>query len=81
MKPMPLDCSCTSSFEKLQLFRLLYENNEAQLNDIVRKFVNEAYHVENEYLFGLDPSQFDIVPAFVIEKLDAVVNADNICDS
>lgn len=71
----------TSSFEKLQLFRLLYENNEAQLNDIVRKFVNEAYHVENEYLFGLDPSQFDIVPAFVIEKLDAVVNADNICDS
>ena len=64
----------TSSFEKLQLFRLLYENDETQLDDIVKKFVNEAYHVENEYLFGLDPSQFDIVPAFVIEKLDAVVN-------
>ena len=46
------------------------------MNDIVRKFVNEAYHIENEYLFGLDPVQFDIVPAFVIEKLDAVVNAD-----
>ncbi len=70
----------TSSFEKLQLFRLLYENNETQLNGIVKKFVNEAYHIENEYLFGLDPTKFDIVPTFVIENLDSIINSDTVSD-
>lgn len=63
-----------SPYEKLQVFRLLFENNEGGLDDISKKFVNEAYHIENDYLFQLDPAKFDTVPGFVIKKLDAVVN-------
>ena len=64
---------CVSNFEKLHLFRLMFEVSDTSLDDISKKFVNEAYHIENEYLFCLDPAKYDVIPQFVIERLDKVV--------
>ena len=65
--------AATSGYEKLQIFRLIFENDEDALSDIPRKFVNETYHIENDYLFQLDPSRYDIIPSFVIDQLDEAI--------
>ena len=70
--------SATSNWEKLQLFRLIYiDDLNSKLTDVQRKFVNEAYHIENDYLFQIDPCKYDTVPDFIIKELDGVVEAED----
>lgn len=57
-----------SNYEKLQLYRIIFnENNE---NRVVKKFVNEAFHPENDYLFQLNPREYDTVPQYIIDICD-----------
>lgn len=57
-----------SNYEKLQLYRIIRnENNE---NDVIRKFVNETYHIENDYVFQLNPRRYETIPNYVIEECD-----------
>ena len=57
-----------SNYEKLQLYRII--NNENSNNLVVKKFVNETFHVENDYLFQLNPREYDTVPQFIIDECD-----------
>ena len=41
-----------SDYEKLQIYRVMVNDNHS--NSVVRKFVNEAFPAENDYLFQLD---------------------------
>ncbi|CAK2478968.1 AAA family ATPase [Vibrio crassostreae] len=59
--------SCTSGYEKIQIFRVANGNHE---NNVLRKFINEAFHIENEYLCQLNPSKYDNVPDFIIKECD-----------
>ena len=61
-----------SNYEKLQLYRLINKDNSS--NDIVRRFVNETYHVENDYLFQLNPREYDTVPEYIIKECDKEIN-------
>lgn len=61
-----------NGYEKLQLFRLL---DVEGVNSVVKKFVNETYHVENEYVCQLNPSDFDTIPEYVIQECDNLVAA------
>lgn len=63
----PLYDTCVNGYEKLQLFRLFgVEVN----NSVIQKFINETYHIENEYICQLDPTQFDIIPEYVTVECD-----------
>ncbi len=55
-------------YEKVQLFRIASELNAiAPSSDAVfKKFVNESYHIENEYIMQLNPREFDAVPEHVV---------------
>lgn len=55
-------------YEKVQLFRIMHAFNPDKLkgDEIFTKFVNESYHIENEYVMQLNPRNFDAVPEFVI---------------
>lgn len=55
----------TNGYEKLQIFRLL--NFDVQ-NSVIQKFINETYHIENEFICQLDPSKFDTIPEYVISE-------------
>jgi len=57
--------SCQNGYEKLQLFRLMGLDVE---NSVIQKFINETYHIENEYICQLDPAQFDLIPEYVIDE-------------
>jgi len=57
--------TCQNSYEKLQLFRFLDLDIQ---NSVVQKFINETYHIENDFICQLDPTKFDTVPEYVIEE-------------
>lgn len=59
----------TSNYEKLQLYRII--NNSNSSNNVIKKFVNETFHIENDYLFQLNPLDFEMVPQYVIDACDA----------
>lgn len=60
---------CTNNYEKLQLYRIL--KNENHPNSVIKKFVNETFHIENDYLFQLNPCEFEIVPQYIIDECDS----------
>ncbi|MER9243127.1 AAA family ATPase [Mesorhizobium sp. M0633] len=51
-------------YEKIQLFRIVREHDD----DIITKFINESYHIENEYVMQLNPHKFESVPEYVIDE-------------
>lgn len=60
--------STDNSYEKLHLFRILYEGSIDEIGSVLRKFINESYHIENELICQLDPSEFNLIPDFVINE-------------
>lgn len=58
----------TNNYEKLQLYRII--NNDNHNNNVIRKFINETFHIENDYLFQLNPCEYQIVPQYVINECD-----------
>lgn len=59
--------SATNGYEKLQIFRFF--GFELQ-NSVLRKFINETYHVENEFIAQLNPLEFDTIPEYVLQECD-----------
>lgn len=57
-----------SNYEKLQIYRILYNENHEK--PVVKKFVNETFHVENDFLFQLNPSEYETIPQYIIEECD-----------
>lgn len=56
-------------YEKVQIFRIASAlDPDAPGGDAAfRKFVNESYHIENEYVMQLNPREFDAVPDHVVQ--------------
>lgn len=61
-----------NGYEKLQLTRVLLDI-EATGNSVIKKFINETYHIENEFIFQLDPTQFDLIPEYVVKECDKIL--------
>jgi len=65
-----------SNYEKLHLYRIIFEGKDNLIgSDVVKKFINEAFHIENDYIYQLNPREFQTVPHFVIEQCDHYVAA------
>ena len=60
-------------YEKLQLFRIFNIDHD---DDVIRKFINESYHIENEYVMQLNPHKFEAIPEYVIEECVRLLPAD-----
>lgn len=63
--------NCNSNYEKMQIFRIIFDGMEQE--DVFKKFINETYHIENDYLFQLDPAEYETVPSYIIEQCDRLV--------
>lgn len=64
--------SSICNYDKLQIFRIIFKSNYC--DSIVNKFINETYHIENDFLFQLDPHVFDIVPQYILDECDREVS-------
>ena len=63
----------------MQIFRIVFEKAEFdnQIDDSVFKhYVNKTFHIENDYLFQLDPGDYDTVPQYIIELCDKTILED-----
>lgn len=69
----------TNPYLKVQLFREMNEilnHNEVritQMDEAWYKFIDETYHIENDYLHFLDIIKFNIVPGYIIDNVDKIV--------
>lgn len=52
-------------YEKIQLFRIIKGRHD---DDVITKFINESYHIENEYLMQLNPNEYESVPEYVVDE-------------
>lgn len=59
-------------YEKIQLFRIFSDEHN---DDIIRKFINESYHIENEYVMQLNPHKFESVPEYVVKECERLLPA------
>lgn len=62
-----------NGYEKLQIFRII--NNENHENSVVKKYINESFHIENEYIMQLNPHKFDFIPDYIIAECDQVIGS------
>lgn len=69
MKKAFQDAAC--NYEKLHLFRLTQER--IQDSDVFNKYINETFHIENEYIMQINPRKYEIVPSFVIEECNKIL--------
>lgn len=70
--------SADSNYEKLQLFRLLIDKDietgiEKKTEEVVMKFINETYHLENDYLYQLNPRKYSTIPQYIIDICDSII--------
>ena len=57
-----------NGYEKLQIFRII--NNDNHENDVVKKYINESFHIENECIMQLNPYKYDFIPEHIIAECD-----------
>lgn len=62
-----------SNYEKLQIYRII--NQEISDNDVIKKFVNEVYHIENNYIYQLNPHKYQTVPKYIIDECKKEINS------
>ncbi|GES45371.1 hypothetical protein RsS62_46230 [Rhizobium dioscoreae] len=58
-------------YEKIQLFRIINDEHD---DSVIRKFINESYHIENEYVMQLNPHKFESIPEYVIAECEAMLS-------
>ncbi len=56
---------------KLQIFRIIKQDKHD--SNVITKFINESYHIENEYVMQLHPSKYESIPRFIIDECDKVL--------
>ncbi|OAM53074.1 hypothetical protein A7981_06540 [Methylovorus sp. MM2] len=64
--------SAPNNYEKLQLFRIINGQHE---NDVIAKYINETFHIENEYVMQLNPNKYEGVPEFIIDECSKSLQA------
>lgn len=70
----------TNDYFKLLTLRAYIEKNEDARkrlklsNDVLRKYADETYHVENDYIYTLDVRNFNIVPPYYMKAACAYMS-------
>jgi len=61
----------SNNYEKLHIYRIISDGKEAAIqSDIIQKFINQSFHIENDYIYQLNPTKFQTVPQYVIDVID-----------
>lgn len=65
-----LYAEANNGYEKLRIYRLMDANYQ---DSVIRKYINETYHIENDFICQLDPTEFDQIPQYVIDVCDKAI--------
>lgn len=62
-----------SNYEKLQIYRMI--SGTTNEDHVIRKFINETYHIENDCLFQLNPIKYNTIPNYIITECNRAVDS------
>ncbi len=64
-----------NGYEKLQIFRIINEQftNDNDFSDVMKKFINETYHIENDFIYQLNPREYDLIPEYIVDECNNVM--------
>ena len=62
-----------SGYEKVQIYRILHDGT-LETGSPLKKYIDETFHVQNDYLFQLNPRNYQVVPQYILQCCD--VNID-----
>lgn len=71
-----------NSYNKIMLLRMYCEQEPsvrqrlAKENDVLLKYIDESFHIENDYVYMLDVRKFDIVPTHIIIQADQFIASE-----
>ena len=66
----------TNNYFKLQVFRCFLEITQKRdqiKDDNLLKYIDETYHIENDYIYFLDLEKYEIVPEHIIEGCNSFI--------
>jgi energy-coupling factor transporter ATP-binding protein EcfA2 len=63
-----------NSYEKLHIYRIIFDNKDKTDSSVIKKFIDEAFHIENDYIYQLNPCKYQMVPQFVIDECDKAIS-------
>ena len=61
-----------NGYDKLQVFRLIPSEVESA---VLKKFIDQTYHIENEFISQLDPAKYDYIPEYVVAECDKLLES------
>ncbi|MFF2016572.1 AAA family ATPase [Paenibacillus sp. NPDC058177] len=64
--------SSASGYEKVQIYRML-KDGEMERGSAMKKYVDETFHVQNDYLFQLNPREYKVVPQYILNYCDSEI--------
>lgn len=65
----------SNRYERLQVFRIISEGGPdvGEIDNVVQKYINETFHIENEYIMQLNPHKYDSVPEYIVKECDRLL--------
>ncbi|OMF06417.1 AAA family ATPase [Paenibacillus sp. FSL H7-0942] len=70
--------SSASGYEKVQIYRML-KDGEMERGSAMKKYVDETFHVQNDYLFQLNPREYKVVPQYILNYCDNEISEIEEC--
>jgi ABC-type transport system involved in cytochrome bd biosynthesis, ATPase and permease components len=62
-----------NNYEKLHIYRIIFDGQKTIVSDVIQKFINEVFHIENNYIYQLNPSKYPVIPQYVIDECDKFI--------
>lgn len=69
--------SCKSGYEKVQIYRIMHDGDMGK-GSAIKKYIDESFHVQNDYLFQLNPREYKIVPQYILDFCDESVAEEQV---
>jgi ABC-type nitrate/sulfonate/bicarbonate transport system ATPase subunit len=67
--------ACTNNYEKLHIYRIIFDDKvDAIEQDVIQKFIKQAFHIENDYIYQINPTKYQTVPQYVIDACDRYIS-------
>lgn len=62
-----------SNYERLHIYRIIFDDEAIVTSNVIEKFVNQSFHIENDYIYQLNPRAYQMVPQYVIDECDKAI--------
>lgn len=62
-----------TDYEKVLVFRIFMGDDRETTNNVLQKYINELFHVENDSIYQLVPTTFSNIPQYIIDECDNIM--------